>query len=375
MWIYSFKGTLIMKLVTIIILNWNGWKDTIECLESVYQNNYPNFNVIVIDNGSNDDSVKQIKKYCEGRIKTESSYFTFDSNNKPIKYLEIRQKQEKTKIMKHSNNELILIKNTENRGFAEGNNIGVNYALNHINSEYIMLLNNDTIVEKNFLTELVNVLNKHDDAGSVQSLLLKPNKLNVDSSGQKMLCWGAKEITEPITSPFNQTIEIFGACAASALYRKDLIKKIGLFEDDFFVLLEDVDLSWKIKLLGFKSYLAGNSVVYHKRGISKTNSLNYILKTAIHKKNPQKLMKWYHESKNWFIIFIRYYPLRMLFISLIKCPKKVFLSFLLLFYSSVRTGNTYKVLILFSKNYKIRNKNKKNELLVNIQNNWIKCGY
>ncbi len=74
--------------VVIIILNWNGWEDTIECFESVYQNDYTNYYVIVVDNDSNDDSVKKIKEYCKGKIKVESSFFKYDPYNKPIEILE-----------------------------------------------------------------------------------------------------------------------------------------------------------------------------------------------------------------------------------------------------------------------------------------------
>ena len=69
--------------VSIIILNWNGWKDTIECLESVYQIIYPNYDVIVVDNDSKDDSVQKIKEYCEGKIKVESKFLNYNTDNKP----------------------------------------------------------------------------------------------------------------------------------------------------------------------------------------------------------------------------------------------------------------------------------------------------
>ncbi|MCE5214153.1 MAG: glycosyltransferase, partial [Methanobacterium sp.] len=100
--------------VTIVIVNWNGWEDTIECLKSLYHVNYTNFNIIIVDNHSQDDSVKKIKDYIE-------------------------------------NKKLILIVNDENYGFAEGNNIGIRYAQKNFNPDYILLLNNDTIVDKEFL--------------------------------------------------------------------------------------------------------------------------------------------------------------------------------------------------------------------------------
>ena len=362
--------------VSLIILNWKGWMDTIECLESVYQINYPNYDVLIVNNGT-EDSLNNIKEYF-GNDVLGSGLFKHSQMNISTEILNVSIKlvgNEKSPEYSDSyiNKQLILIDNQKNCGFADGNNIGTQYALTNLVSDYVLLLNNDTLVDKNFLNELVNVAENHVNAGSVQSLLLKSDeKSTVDSSGQQMLTWGAKEISEPIETPTKQEIEIFGACAASALYRGDLIKKIGLFDSDFFVLLEDVDLSWKIRLYGLKSYLAVNSVVYHKRGISKTNSMNCIFNTVIHKKNPEKVLKWYHESKNWLIIFIRYYPLRMVFISLFKCPKKVFLTFLLFSYSSIKIGKAKRGIRLLLNNNKIRKKNRKNKLLKDIQNKWIK---
>ena len=74
--------------VSIIILNWNGWKDTIECLESLYQINYSNFDVIVVDNDSHDESLEKIRNYASGNINIKSEFFEYNYSNKPIKILE-----------------------------------------------------------------------------------------------------------------------------------------------------------------------------------------------------------------------------------------------------------------------------------------------
>jgi GT2 family glycosyltransferase len=73
--------------VSVIILNWNGWEDTIECLESLYQIDYPNYDVVLIDNDSKDDSIQRIRDYSEGKIKPKSKFYTYNPNNKPIKDL------------------------------------------------------------------------------------------------------------------------------------------------------------------------------------------------------------------------------------------------------------------------------------------------
>ena len=70
--------------VSIIILNWNGWKDTVECLESLYQINYPNYDVILVDNNSEDDSLEKLREYCSGSFRPESKFFNYEASNKPI---------------------------------------------------------------------------------------------------------------------------------------------------------------------------------------------------------------------------------------------------------------------------------------------------
>ena len=78
--------------VSIIMLNWNGWKDTLEALESVYQINYPNYKVVLLDNASNNESIMKIRAYCEGNIKVESDFFTFNNDNKPIILTEYKKR-------------------------------------------------------------------------------------------------------------------------------------------------------------------------------------------------------------------------------------------------------------------------------------------
>ena len=77
--------------VSVIILNWNGWEDTIECLESFYQINYPNYDLILVDNDSMDDSIPKIRDYCEGNIEPESKFYSYQSGNKPVKIYEYTQ--------------------------------------------------------------------------------------------------------------------------------------------------------------------------------------------------------------------------------------------------------------------------------------------
>jgi len=160
--------------VSIIILNWNGWEDTIECLESLYQITYPNYDVIVVDNGSEDESIEKIKEYAEGNIEVESKFFEYSDRDKPIKIIEYKREEAEAGGGKEediadlpSNKRMIITKNEKNYGFAEGNNIGMRYALKALNPEYVLLLNNDTVVDKEFLGELVKVWESDEKIGIV----------------------------------------------------------------------------------------------------------------------------------------------------------------------------------------------------------------
>ena len=113
--------------VAIIILNWNGWGDTVECLESLYRISYPNYDVIVVDNGSEDESVQKIREYCEGGIEVESKFFEYSRENKPIKIIEYTREgaeagggKERGIVDLASNGKMMIIKNKKNYGFLGG---------------------------------------------------------------------------------------------------------------------------------------------------------------------------------------------------------------------------------------------------------------
>jgi len=317
--------------VSIVLLNWNGWEETVECLNSLSKINYPNFNVLIVDNGSNDDSVVQIKNYLS-------------INNGKFQKVN-------------------LIENKKNYGFAEGNNIGIKLVIQS-SPDYVLLLNNDTTVDKNFLYELVKVAEENHSVGSVQSLLLKPGGTIIDSMGQELTTWSARDIG--IGKKYNnldEDIEIFGACVAAALYRTDVLVKAGFLDSDFFAIYEDVDLSWKIRLAGFKSFLAAKSIVYHKRNISKDVSeinLDWI-------KND---LKRYHLTKNMLILAIRYHPS-----SFLLNPKyviKFILTLLGCVYYSLRLGKIRKTFKILKKNFRVRKNLSHNPSLKSTQQIWIK---
>ncbi len=299
-------------LITIIILNWNGWKDTIECLESLYQINYTNFEVILVDNHSEDESIQKIRKYCQGKLEVKSNFFNYMSKNKPIKLIELSNQGTPNHLHKRDDSnllsqKLILIKNDENYGFAEGNNIGIRFALKNLNPSHILLLNNDTLVDPRFLDEMVKAAETYDKTGIVGAKLLNAyNPLIIDSTGH-VLSWGRivdRGHGEVDHGQYDQHKEVMGAMAAAALYNKEMLLEIGLLDTSYVTLGEDADLSWRAYNNGWKAIYAPKAIIYHKRGRSIAKKSVLPKMTILSTKNTADYVTRYGTSTHKFLFLL-----------------------------------------------------------------------
>ncbi|MDH3611069.1 MAG: glycosyltransferase family 2 protein [Nitrosopumilus sp.] len=206
-------------LVSIVIVNYNGQNLLEKCLISINHSNYKNFEIILVDNNSSDDSINYVK------------------NNFPkIKILELNK----------------------NFGFAIPNNMAAKIA----KGKYIVFLNNDTNVTQNWLSELVYSLEKNKEISIGQSLLVLPDG-NIDSSGDYI-----DEIGRAYSSSDRpQKIRnILSARAACMILRKDIFLDMGGFDESYFASFEDVEFGWRAWLWGYKVSLIPNSIVYHLGG-------------------------------------------------------------------------------------------------------------
>ena len=165
--------------VYIVILNWNGWKDTIECLESVFRNDYTNYQVIVCDNASEDGSLKHIAAWATGGLdvyvppEAFLRYSSFPPGHKPIPSVQYdRQEAEAGGKPGNDNVQLLLIQTGTNLGFASGNNVGLRYALARDDFEYVWLLNNDTVIRPDALSKLIIRIKENPKIGMCGSTLL-----------------------------------------------------------------------------------------------------------------------------------------------------------------------------------------------------------
>jgi GT2 family glycosyltransferase len=272
--------------VVIIILNWNGWSDTIECIESVFQINYPNFRVLIVDNYSSDDSIQKIKDFTEGKIKVKSKFFKYDPNNKPIEISIYNKEEFESETFLTNNKQLNLLKNEKNYGFAEGNNIGIKFALKNLNPDYILLLNNDTVVEKDFLAEMTTIGENNKEIGILGPKIYyynKPNKIwSVGAKISWKTCRGIHVgINEKDNGQYEEKKEVEYVSGSAFLIKTEVIQKIGLLNKEFFLYFEETDWTLRASEMGYKSFYIPKAKIWHKvsksgGGISKPIGLYYI---------------------------------------------------------------------------------------------------
>lgn len=255
--------------ISIIILNWNNWEDTIECLESVFGITYPEYTVVVVDNGSEDDSIEKIKAYCNGKIRVDSPFFAYNLHNKPIPLTEYTRKEAET-MNSECSTRLLLIKNEKNYGFSEGNNIGMQMRLNH--ADYILLLNNDTVVAPDFLDKLVDVAERDATIG-----IVGPKIYYYEYDGKKDVIWFAGGNINWYTlnaynigrkkrdnKTYNQTKRTDYITGCALLVKTAVLTRIGFLDPVYELFFEDADLCVRCTHDHWKVVYVPQSVVWHK---------------------------------------------------------------------------------------------------------------
>lgn len=276
-----------MNRLAIIVLNWNGADDALNCVESLQQQTLRP-EIIIVDNNSSDDSVERFEDHVKSQKKDAP----------------------------------ILIKNSQNLGFAGGINTGLVYARKQ-GFEYIGVLNPDAIADKHWLKSLYTELTSHPSAGIATGLLLRRDGNTIDTSGDFYTTWGLpgpRNRDEPTVNAPNQPGEIFGATGGGALYRTAMLNDIGLFDEDFFMYYEDVDLSFRAQLAGWKVRYTPKAIAYHKVGAS-----------------SQKVpgLAVFNTFKNLPLVLIKNVPGRLFW----TIGARFFLTYWLIFASAIRHGN------------------------------------
>jgi hypothetical protein len=217
-----------VPLISVVILNYNGKEFLDDCIDSVLKSDYPNLEVILADNASTD-----------GSLEIAQAKFGKDSRFK-------------------------IIKNIQNLLFAGGNNAGIRAA----KGEYVAILNNDTEVDKDWLKEIVSIMEDRLIGACQPKILIhnaQPPRIDYAGAGMDRFgftCgFGRGELDE---GQLDQVKDIFYAGGTAMVLRKEAIRKVGMFDERFGMHWEDTDLSWRLRLKGYKIVLAHKAVVYHK---------------------------------------------------------------------------------------------------------------
>ncbi len=215
--------------IYILILNWNGKEDTIDCLESVLKIDYPNYKTVVMDNGSQDDSVVAIKEKFP---------------------------------------EILIIENNANLGFAGGNNTGIDRALSE-GADYIFLLNNDTVVDPQILKAFIPAIDKYPQAGIFGSKIYYYGTNKIWYAGAKWIGDRASFIHVgqgklDNGKDWEEILETDYICGCALLVKSEVVKKIGKLEPKYFLMWEESDFCYRARRAGYQSIIIPQSKVWHK---------------------------------------------------------------------------------------------------------------
>lgn len=264
--------------VYIIVLNWNGWRDTIECLESVFRLDYPDYQVIVCDNGSSDGSLEQIRSWARGEIQVDArnpelAGLISPPIRKPIPLAEIGGGNGRVSEGEGVPS-LWLMQTGSNLGFAGGNNVALRYVLKRGDYDFVWLLNNDTVVRPDTLSHLVQRMTARPDAGICGSTLLYYDDPST------VQAWGGSIFNHWVArgghighfanaTPLPEASEVERKMAyvegASMLVRSQFLEQIGLMEEGYFLTGEEID--WATRAKGrFTLAYAPGSTIYHREG-------------------------------------------------------------------------------------------------------------
>lgn len=257
-----------MSNLTVIIPNYNGKSMLESCFKSLENQGYSE--VIIVDNGSQDGSAEYIKE------------------NHP---------------------EFTLIENQENLGFSKAVNQGIKAS----KTDYVFLLNNDVELEENCLSNLMKCIQKDDSIFAVATKMVQyHDRSKLDDAGDEytILGWTKKTGEDKSSDLYTSRREVFSACAGAALYRKNIFDKIGYFDENFFAYMEDVDISFRARIHGFKCFYCPDAIVFHRTSAT-TGSRYNEFKTKLAARNnvyvPYKNMPWPQLAVNFIFLLLGYF--------------------------------------------------------------------
>lgn len=297
--------------VTVVVLNWNGWQDTLECLDSLVHQNYPAMSIVVVDNASTDGSQYHLMTWPEKGGKDWLRRQFVIRTTAP----------ESPCLDRLRNGDFVFIQSGANGGFAAGNNLGIRLALKH-QAAYVWILNNDTEVHPSALEALVSCAQADPAIGMCGSILIYH-----DSRNQIQACGGgnfdywrasgqqighgldpSKKLDAILSTPLTYV------AGASLLARAEMIRDVGAFEERYFLYYEEID--WAERAKAWKMAVAPESIVYHKEGASIGTS----------ERGRRSVLSQYYLTRNLLLFYARFHK-TLLPIAMARVIRELWLQF------------------------------------------------
>lgn len=236
--------------ISIIIPNYNGAKYLKICIESLHKQIFKDYELIIIDNASSDESVNIIESY----------------------------------------DNIKLIKLDKNYGFDRAVNEGIKIA----KGEYVILLNNDTEADEEWLSNLVKCIEKDENIFSCSSKMIRyyeRDKIDDAGDGYNILGWAYKRGDGSAADKYKKDEEIFSSCAGAAIYRKKIFDEIGYFDEEYFAYIEDIDISYRAKIFGYKNIYCSDAIIYHMASATSGSKYNAFKARLISRNNIYTIYK------------------------------------------------------------------------------------
>ncbi|MFC2019170.1 glycosyltransferase family 2 protein [Chloroflexota bacterium] len=270
------KITTAYPKIAIIVLNWNKWEHTLRCLESLYQISYPNYSIIVVDNGSTDGSLEKMEDWAKGKIPIEGKYFEYNPDGKPINHvvydgskIELVTSNNKEPGHSYDNKKLIIIKYKQSLGYPKANNIAIRYVFDVLNLHYVLIMHNDMVVAPNFLDELINAANKRPDAGIIASKIYSYTEPDGElwSEGGLLNYWTITFLQRgpklTARTEGKDIIEMDWVPLACTLISRQVYQTVGMIDEAFSWGLEEIDFSIRVSRRGLKVLFVPKSHIWH----------------------------------------------------------------------------------------------------------------
>ena len=250
--------------VAVIVLNYKGIRDTIDCIASLSEQTYGKFTIVAVENGSGDDSVEKFND-----------------------------------LEKQYGDKLVALYNDKNLGFDGGVNTGIRWALDN-DYDFVALLNNDAVAHKDWLKSLVIAAQRYE-SGITTSLFLHENGKTIDSTGDWYSKWGLPfpRNRNDDSSKAPRSGFVMGASGGASLYSVKMLREVALFDEDFFAYYEDIDISFRAQLAGWKVYYSQDAIAYHKQGATSDRMASGFTT--------------YQTFKNIPLVYIKNVPLKLVF--------------------------------------------------------------